>query len=249
MTTEHKIDNILELNEVGVNYGPVSVLRGLSIYLKKGEIVALVGPNGAGKSTLMRAIVGFLPVIEGSIVFNQQVISGLSTEKIVRLGLTLVPEGKLLFPVMSVYDNLILATYHRSRHGRKEAVRKSLENVYSLFPILKQRRKQMAETLSGGEQEMVAVGRGLMSDPKLLLLDEPSLGLSPLLVKELVDTLARLRDELGISVLLAEQNTVAALRIADRGYVLGQGKVILQGSSEQLRASEAVRSAYLGKTT
>ncbi len=248
MSTDCRDENILELHDVGANYGPLPILRNMNMNVRKSEIIALLGPNGAGKTTLMRTIIGLLPAVEGSIVFDRQPINGLRTEKIVQLGLTLVPEGKLLFPVMSVFDNLILATYHLSGWGRKEAITKRLNTIFSLFPVLKERRKQKAETLSGGEQEMVAIGRGLMSDPKMILLDEPSLGLAPLLVRELVDTLARLRGELGISILLAEQNVAAALRIADRGYVLGQGHVILEGSSEQLRTSEAIKLAYLGKS-
>ncbi len=248
MSTERRDENILELHNVGANYGPLSILQNMNMYVRRAEIVVLLGPNGAGKSTLLHTIVGLLPAVEGSIVFDKQPINSLGTEKIVQLGLTLVPEGKLLFPVMNVFDNLILATYHIAGRGKKEAIKKRLDVVFNLFPVLKERRRQRAETLSGGEQEMVAIGRGLMSIPKLLLLDEPSLGLAPLLVRELVDTLARLRRELGISILLAEQNVAAALRIADRGYVLGQGHVVLEGSSEQLRTSETVKQAYLGKS-
>ena len=247
MSDRTRNDIILELGGVGLNYGPVSVLQKLDMSVGRGEIVVLLGPNGAGKSTLMRAIVGLLPIVEGSIRFAGAPIHGLKTEKIVRLGISLVPEGKLLFTVMSVMDNLLLGTYCGRGRGNRSRVQRNLDTVWKLFPALIGRKNQLAETLSGGEQEMVAVGRGLMSNPKLLLLDEPSLGLAPLLVREVVDTLARLRKELGLSILLAEQNVAAALRIADRGYLLGQGHVIFEGSNDQLRASDVMKLAYLGK--
>ena len=246
MGNEAKDGNILELSDVTLGYGAGTVLKGINLHVKRGEIVTLVGSNGVGKSTLMHAIIGLLPIAGGYIKFNGQTINGMPPQKIIKLGITLVPEGKLLFSVMTVLDNLRLGAYHLPRKEKK-ASRKELDSVFTLFPILKNRRKQLAETLSGGEQQMLAISRGLMGRPQLLLLDEPLIGLSPLLVLELMDTLSSLRNERGISILVSEQNVVAALEIADRGYVLGHGTVVLEGSSAELRSSEAVKVAYLGK--
>lgn len=238
---------ILEIREMDCGYGPVEVLKGVGLVVGEGEIVALLGPNGAGKSTLMRGIIGLLSNTSGTIIFNGEDIGAVSTEKIVKLGITLVPEGRLLFAGMSVLDNLRLGTYYLDGKERKENIIEGITNAFNLFPALEKRKRQLAGTLSGGEQQMVAIARGLMGRPKLLMLDEPSLGVAPLLVRELMNVLARLRDEQGISILLAEQNAAASLKIADRGYVLRGGKVILEGTSQQLKSMEAVQSAYLGK--
>jgi len=237
---------ILELSDVAVNYGPVPALLEVSMRVNRGEIVALLGPNGAGKSTSLYAIAGVLPVTKGEIRFNGQVINGLPPEKLIKMGITLIPEGRLLFPRMMTLENLEVGAYSRYSKEKKEGVKRSLGGVFRLFPRLKERQSQEAGLLSGGEQQMLAVGRGLMSQPQLLLLDEPSLGLAPMLVRELMNTLVRLRREQGLTILLAEQNAAAALSIADRGYVMGVGKIILEGSSAELRSTEKIRVAYLG---
>jgi branched-chain amino acid transport system ATP-binding protein len=241
-----KVEQILELKDVVVNYGPVEVLQRINISVGKGEIVALFGPNGAGKTTLLYATVGILPVASGEILFNGQSISRLPAEQVVRRGLTLVPEGRLLFPTMTTMDNLWLGAYHRRGRQAKEENRQTLGTILNLFPILGERGKQHAGTMSGGEQQMIAIGRGLMARPQLLLCDEPSLGLAPLMVRELMRTLAKLRAEHGLTILLAEQSVEATLKIADRGYLLSSGRVIKEGSSEELKSTEAIKASYLG---
>lgn len=248
MTITSMNENILDLKEIIVGYGPVTVLQDINLYLGKREVATLLGANGMGKTTLLRTIAGLLPPSSGKIIFNGQPINNLSPQQIVALGIALIPEGRLLFPTMTVLDNLRLGAYHLRGKSKKEEIEKNLIIIFELFPVLEKRRKQRAATLSGGEQQMVAVGRGLMSQPNLLLLDEPSMGLAPLVVTELMGTLNRLRNEMGMSVLLAEQNAVAALKIADRGYVMQGGKIYFEGSKEELQASGAIRAAYLGKT-
>lgn len=236
---------ILELSGVTVHYGLVQALSEVNLNVKKGEIVALLGPNSAGKTTLMCAIVGVLPLTNGAILFNGRPINNLPTEEIINSGITLVPEGRLLFGAMKTSENLELGAYHLWGRKKKREIQENLDNVFKLFPTLKERRNQVAGTLSGGQQQMVAIGRGLMSRPQLLLLDEPSLGLAPMLVKELMDTLNKLREQ-ELTILLSEQNAEAALSIADRGYVMGGGKILIEGSSEELRSTDKIRSAYLG---
>jgi len=228
------------------NYGPMEALSELSMYVSKGEIVAILGPNAAGKSTLMYTIAGIVPVTKGKIIFNGQPIHNLTTDQIVRLGISLVPEGKLLFPMMKTLENLELGGYHWKGKERKRQIERGLSDVFKLFPSLEGKGRRLAGTLSGGEQQMVAIGRGLMSQPQLLLLDEPSLGLAPVLVKQLMETLEALRSEQRLTILLSEQNAVAALSIADRGYVMSGGRVIMEGPSEELRSSDRVKAAYLG---
>jgi len=239
--------NLLDLNTVNIGYGLSIILNGVNLYVNKGEIVALLGTNGMGKSTLMHTIAGLMPILEGKITFNGEAINGLSTEYIVGLGLALVPQGKLLFPTMTVIDNLRLGAYHLHSKSAKQDIEQAFATVFKVFPVLKERSKQRAGTLSGGQQQMLAIGRGLMSRPQLLLLDEPSTGLAPFLVLELMDTLAKLREESEVSILLAEQNAEAALKIADRGYVLGGGRIMMEGSSQQLIESDIVKLVYLGK--
>jgi branched-chain amino acid transport system ATP-binding protein len=248
MTITSRSENILGLKEIMVGYGPVTILQKIDLHLREREVVTLLGANGMGKTTLLRTIAGLLPPSSGEIIFNGQSINSLSPQQIVALGIALIPEGRLLFPTMTVLDNLRLGAYHLRGKSKKEEIEKNLRIIFELFPVLEKRRKQRAGTLSGGEQQMVAVGRGLMSKPNLLLLDEPSMGLAPLVVIELMGTLNRLRNEMGMSVLLAEQNAVAALEIADRGYVMQGGKIYFEGSKEELQASGAIRAAYLGKT-
>jgi branched-chain amino acid transport system ATP-binding protein len=234
---------MLEVRGITVRYSGLPVLREASLKVEQGQTVAVVGSNGAGKSTLLKAIMGAAKVgPEGSIRFLGQDIKGLATEKIVRRGLIYVPEDRKLFKPLPVEDNLLLGAFVVSDEAAK---RRNLEYVYELFPRLKERRAQAAGSLSGGEQQMVAIGRGLMSDPKLLILDEPSLGLAPLMVSEVFQTVGRLQRE-GRTVVLVEQNVLEALELADYAYVLQTGRVRHQGSGQELLDSDVVRKAFLG---
>jgi len=236
---------ILEINKITVHYGQVQALSGVSIRIHRGEIVALLGPNATGKSTLLCSIAGVSPITDGEILFEGNPISNLPAEQIVRLGVTLVPEGRSLFNAMKTIENLELGAYSWWGRGKKEEMKRNLSNVFKLFPALREKKDQIAGTLSGGQQQMVAIGRGLMSRPQLLLLDEPCLGLAPVLVKELMDTLLKLKEQ-ELTILLSEQNAVAALNIADRGYVMGRGKIVLEGSGRELLSTDKVKAAYLG---
>jgi len=241
-------DGPLLLALAGVNafYGQLHVLKGLSLHVNSGEIVALLGANGAGKSTTLRTICGLLRPSSGTISFDGQSIVGTRPEALVRLGITQVPEGRQLFGPLSVHDNLLLGAYSRLCAGRKAEVRGALERIYALFPILAERRAQHSGSLSGGEQQMLAIGRALMAQPRLLVLDEPCLGLAPRLAQQIIQTISELRSQ-GTTILLVEQNARAALRIADRGYVMETGKVALEGTAEELLRNREVRRAYLGK--
>ncbi len=239
---------MLKLKQVNTFYNRVQALEDVSLEVTEGEIVAVIGPNGAGKSTLMNTISGVVPARSGQIAFDGQPITHLSTEKIVRLGISQVPERRQVFATMSVLDNLILGAYHRYRRDGKEKVEQDLEFVFEIFPRLKDRLKQAAGTLSGGEQQMLALGRGWMSKPRLLLMDEPSLGLAPLLIREIFRVSGELRER-GTTILLVEQNARAALELADRAYVMESGQVVLEGTAAQLAADERVQSAYLGRTS
>ena len=235
-------DRVLEVKDIKVRYGKLQVLHGVSILVAKGETVSVLGSNGAGKSTLMRAIMASQRVHEGRILLMGEEIHNLRTEEIVRKGVVYVPEEKMLFSPLSVEENLRLGAYVISD---EKVVAENLDQVYSLFPVLRERRKQAASTLSGGEQQMVAIGRGLMSNPRILMLDEPSLGLAPLMVEEVFKTIRRLKEQ-GITILLVEQNVREALEIADRGYVLQTGKITTEGSSKELLESDLFRTAFLG---
>ena len=237
---------LLETKNVSTFYGQIQALDEVDLQVGEGEIVAIIGANGAGKTTLLNTLCGVHPSREGGVIFCDQDITRLPAERIVRLGISHVPERRQVFGTMSTLDNLILGAYHRYGKEKKENIEADMEYVFDLFPILKERQKQMAGTLSGGEQQMLAIGRGLMAKPKLLLLDEPSLGLAPLLVREIFRVMADLREH-GTTILLVEQNARAALRIADRAYVLETGTVALEGTAEELLADERVQSAYLGK--
>jgi len=236
---------MLKMEKVNTYYGRIQALRDISLEVTEGEIVAVIGPNGAGKTTLMNTISGIVPAQSGQITFDGQQVTGLSPERIVRLGISQVPERRQVFATMSVMDNLILGAYHRYRRDGKEQVDEDLDFVFEIFPRLKDRTKQAAGTLSGGEQQMLALGRGWMAKPKLLLMDEPSLGLAPLLVKEIFRVSAELREH-GTTVLVVEQNARAALELADRAYVMEAGQVVLEGSAAELAADERVQTAYLG---
>jgi branched-chain amino acid transport system ATP-binding protein len=237
-----KPDPILALKDIRVRYGGLPVINGLSLEVFPGELVCVVGTNGSGKSTILRAVMGTQPAFEGEIRFEGQPIHHLNTEAVVALGLVYVPEEKMLFRPLSVEENLRLGAFLLRDERR---ISDNLDFVFGLFPRLKERRKQAASTLSGGEQQMVAVGRGLMSNPKILMLDELSLGLAPILVNELLDTVVRLKNE-GLTILLVEQNVREALAISDRGYVLQTGKVVQEGTGTELLGSESVRKAFLG---
>jgi branched-chain amino acid transport system ATP-binding protein len=236
---------MLEVKGISTYYGQIQALEAVSLTVNDGEIVSLIGANGAGKTTLLNSISGVVSPSQGSIVFNGQEITRLSAEAIVSQGISQVPERRQVFGELSVSDNLTLGAYLRLRRGEKAAVHQEMVRVYDLFPILKERQTQRAGTLSGGEQQMLAIGRGLMAQPKVLLLDEPSLGLAPLLVKEILTVLVRLRD-LGTTILLVEQNARAALEISDRAYVLETGSVALSGAAKELIANREVQKAYLG---
>lgn len=233
---------ILEIDNIKVRYSGLPVLHGVSLHVDPGETVCAVGANGAGKSTLLRAVMGSQHAFEGSILFMGQEIQRLRTEEIVRMGIVYVPEERMLFQPLSVEENIMLGAYILND---KKEVQKNLEFVYNLFPRLRERRDQAASTLSGGEQQMVAIGRGMVSRPKLLMLDEPSLGLAPLLVDEVLDTIKQLKQE-GISILLVEQKVREALDLADRGYILQTGRVAGEGKGKELLENDMIREAILG---
>ncbi len=233
---------MLEVDHVAVAYGDVQVLWDLSLRVERGEIVTLVGANGAGKTTLLRAISRTVPVRSGSITLGGERIDRAPSARIVELGVAHVPEGRRLWPEMSVEDNLLLGAYPQRARA---AARETLEHVFALFPRVAERRRQVAGTLSGGEQQMVAIGRGLMSRPSILMLDEPSLGLAPIIVAEMFETVRRINAE-GMTVLLVEQNVRQALEIATRGYVVETGRVVSSGTQAELLASDEIRKAYLG---
>ncbi len=238
---------MLRLKNINSYYGQVHALRNVSLHLAKGEIVTLIGANGAGKTTLLNTLSAVVPARSGEILFQGEEIVAHPPDRIVELGISHVPEGRQVFKPLSVEDNLELGAYLRYLKKEKAAIREDLEMVYSLFPRLRERRKQMAGTLSGGEQQMLAIGRALMARPKLLLLDEPSMGLAPLVVQEIFRVIENLRREKGTTVLLVEQNAKAALSMADRGYVLETGRMILEGEASELLENREVQRAYLGK--
>jgi branched-chain amino acid transport system ATP-binding protein len=233
---------MLSIEKVSVSYKAVQAVREVSLTVKAGEIVALLGPNGAGKSSTLAAIMGLIPVAAGQIIFQDRSITGLAPEMVVRRGMTLVPEGRRIFPDLTVEENLRLGgSFRRDR----QAVAADLANVFEMFPILKERRQQSAGTLSGGEQQQLAVARALLSDPSLLLLDEPSLGLAPQIVDTIFELIAELHRK-GMTILLVEQNVDRSLKIADRAYVFTNGRVIISGSAEELATSDGVERAYMG---
>lgn len=234
--------SMLKVVKVEVRYGGIPIIHDVSLEVKQGELVAVVGSNGAGKSTLLKTIAGALHPTKGSITFDDVLINRLTTPDIVRLGITYIPEARLIFGPLSVEENLKLGAHIIKDHA---VISRNLDFVYDLFPRLKERRQQASGTLSGGEQQMLAIGRGLMSNPKLLMLDEPSLGLMPKLVDEMLEAVAKLRT-IGMTILLVEQNVFESLEIADRGYVLQTGKTILDGTGKELLNTESIKKAFLG---
>lgn len=235
-------EKILQVENIKVRYSGLPVLHGVSLNVSSGETVCVVGANGAGKSTLLRAIMGTQQVFEGRILFEGREFQGLRTEQIVHMGIIYVPEERMLFTPLSVEENLLLGAYILNDERQ---IQENLEFVYNLFPKLSERRSQAASTLSGGEQQMVAIGRGMMSSPRILMLDEPSLGLAPLLVDEVLDTVRRLKEE-GITILLVEQNVRESLDLADRGYVIQTGRIVAEGTGDELLESDMFRTAFLG---
>jgi len=236
---------MLKIRNLYAYYGSVQALSGVTCHINAGEVVALIGANGAGKTTLLNAVCGLVRR-EGEILFSGRSLTGLAPEEIVGLGISQVPEGRQLFAPMTVAENLELGAYRRRRRGAREAIQADLERVFTLFPRLQDRLQQQAGTMSGGEQQMLAIGRALMARPRLLLLDEPSLGLAPRVVEDILATLGVLRGE-GVTILLVEQNARAALKVADRAYVLETGRIILGGAARDLLSDRQVTRAYLGR--
>lgn len=234
---------MLEIIDLHVSYGAIKAVQGISLKVPEGKIIALIGTNGAGKSTTLRTICGLLKPESGRILLEGQDITGLPTKDIVRRGISMVPEGRHVFPDLTVYENLMLGAYTRT--GRKE-IEEELEEVYRLFPRLKERSQQLAGTLSGGEQQMLALGRALMADPKVLLMDEPSLGLAPVLVQEIFSLIRRIHER-GKTLLLIEQNARAALTLAHYAYVLETGRIVMEGTGADLLKNDEVRRIYLGE--
>ncbi len=237
---------MLTVRNLDVAYGAVTVLRRVSLHVNAGQIVALVGANGAGKTTLLKAICGLVRPRGGDVLLDGRSILRAGTERTVALGCSLVPEGRQVFGDMTVRENLVLGAHVQLRRGRRDEARQDLARIFTMFPVLERRERQLAGTLSGGEQQMLAMGRALMARPALLMLDEPSMGLAPLVVKEVFDVIVRI-SQAGSTVLLVEQNARGALRIAHRGYVLETGRIVLQGTSEELLANQDMQRAYLGR--
>jgi branched-chain amino acid transport system ATP-binding protein len=237
---------MLKVEHVETYYGKVKALKNVSISVDADEIVAIIGANGAGKSTLLKTISSVTPPRHGHILLNGRDITRYPPEEIVRIGISQVPEGRQIFNSLSVRDNLALGAYLRQRKEEKEETRQSYDFVYSLFPVLREREKQRAGTLSGGEQQMLAIARALMSKPVMMLLDEPSLGLAPIVTEEILKVISELSQQ-GVTIVLVEQNVRAALEISDRGYVMELGNVVFEGGREKLLGDEKVKKAYLGK--
>ncbi len=236
-------DHLLEISQLEVAYGGIRAVRGMDLVVGRGELVSLIGANGAGKSTTLRAICGLVPISAGSIVYDGKSIAGMPSYMLVRQGLVMVPEGRGIFGQLTIEENLAMGGYSRQD---QDAVRKDIEHVFELFPRLQERRRQSAGTLSGGEQQMLAMGRAMVSRPRLLLLDEPSMGLAPLMVEKIFEVVRTISAE-GVTVLLIEQNAKLALETSQRAYVMESGQIILQGPSSQLLDDPKVRAAYLGE--
>jgi branched-chain amino acid transport system ATP-binding protein len=233
---------MLEVEAVSSGYGLIQILWDISFKIGENEIVSIIGPNGAGKTTLVRTIMGLLPTKNGTIQFKGENIEKLPPYEIVKKGVTLIPEGRQIFPRMTVEENMLLGAYTIKD---KSAVKESKEKTYQIFPVLRKKEKALAQTLSGGEQQMLVIGRSLMSNPELLILDEPSLGLAPIIIAKVMDTLRKINEE-GVGVLLVEQNIRDSLNIADRGYVLEEGKIIIEGKGRELLTNDHIKEVYLG---
>ena len=233
---------LLEVKDLEVYYGVINALKGISFEVNEGEIVTLIGANGAGKTTTMQSVIGLIPARHGSVIYDGHDITKMPCHKIVHLGMSQVPEGRRIFQELTVYENLMMGAYSQ---GKKTSFKEDIEKIYDRFPRLKERRNQIAGTLSGGEQQMLAMGRALMSHPKLLMLDEPSMGLSPLLVDQVFEIIKDINKD-GTTILLVEQNAGKSLAISDRAYVLETGSIVLSGAGKELAASEMVKKAYLG---
>ncbi len=235
---------LLKLQGVTSEIGGYRAIRNVSLEINKGDFVSIIGANGAGKSTLFRTIAGIIKPVEGTIEFKGKRIDGLTPDRIVRMGLSLCPEGRRLFPHLSVYKNLLMGAYTCIRN--KEFVQNNLETIYQMFPRLAERKEQLAGTFSGGEQQMLAIARALMSGPDLLLLDEPSLGLAPYMIQNLADLIQRINQEMHTAVFLSEQNAHMALNITQRGYLIENGEIVMEGTSSDLKHDEKVKKAYIG---
>lgn len=237
---------MLRIKNLESGYGRLKVLKKVTMHIRQGEIVTIIGANGAGKTSLLRTVSGLIRARSGEILFDMKDIGKMTPEKIVFLGCSMVPEGRQVFSTLTVRENILLGAYPQFRKKQGAAVRSDLERVYGIFPRLKEREKQLAGTLSGGEQQMLAIARALMARPKLIMMDEPSMGLAPLIMKDIFSVVTRLRKE-GNTVLLVEQNAKAALGIADRGYVIETGRIIMEGTAEDLLSNREVQRAYLGR--
>ncbi|MEM7299898.1 MAG: ABC transporter ATP-binding protein [Pseudomonadota bacterium] len=237
-------DAVLNLKNVESYYGPIMAIRGASLEVRKGQVVTVLGANGAGKTTLLKTISGVMDPEKGQVMLHGAEIQGMDPDRVVRKGIVHVPEGREIFPLLSVAENIRMGAYIRNDRAD---ISVDEEMVYSYFPILKERRAQMAGTLSGGQQQMLAIGRGLMSRPSIMLLDEPSLGLSPLLVSEIFAIIRRLNEEQGVTMMLVEQNALVALRVADYGYVMELGRIVMADTAENLENSRDIQEFYLGK--
>ncbi|KJK40026.1 amino acid ABC transporter ATPase [Streptomyces variegatus] len=234
---------LLEVEDLRVSYGKIEAVKGISFSVESGQVVTLIGTNGAGKTTTLRTLSGLLKPTSGKILFDGKPLNGIAAHKIVALGLAHSPEGRHIFPRLTIAENLQLGAFLRKD---KEGIEKDIQRAYDLFPILGERRKQAAGTLSGGEQQMLAMGRALMSQPKLLMLDEPSMGLSPIMMQKIMATISELKSQ-GTTILLVEQNAQAALSLADQGHVMEVGNIVLSGTGQDLLHDESVRKAYLGE--
>ncbi len=235
--------DILDVNDLNVYYGGIHAIKNISFNIKKGEIVSLIGANGAGKTSTLHAISGLVPIKSGEISLNGENVTNIEAHKLVSLGMAHVPEGRRIFTELTVLENLEMGAYTRND---TEQIKEDINHMFTLFPRLAERKKQLAGTMSGGEQQMLAMARALMSSPSLLLLDEPSMGLAPLLVQEIFNIIERINKEENVTVLLVEQNANMALSIADRGYVLETGKIILEGTGKELLSNPEIKKAYLG---
>lgn len=238
---------MLEIKELCVSYGELEVLHGVNMEVRRGEIVAIVGSNGSGKTTFLRTVSGLVPVVSGRMTYLGTDITAKRPDSLVKMGICQVPEGRHIFPTLSVYDNLRMGAYLRKQTRKSGGLHSAFQQVFALFPILEKRKTQKGRTLSGGEQQMLAIARALMIEPKLLMLDEPSMGLAPMAVRAIFDTLRHLNGQ-GLTVLLIEQDVKSSLAISRRGYVLQLGRIVLEGTGPELLADEAVKAVYLGSS-